>query len=170
MVLSKSNLGPNKTYLDTLKLAKGCYTLELIDEGNDGLDYWAYPGQGTGSFRFKKKGGLYMKTFNPDFGRSIKYSFAIQNIVADINEIKEQLNFEIYPNPGTGKFNLDFTGLKGDYKLEIYNLAGSLIKSEIMKLNGDDSRNLDISGYEKGMYMVRLTNGVSNLVKKLVVN
>lgn len=170
VVLSKSNLAPNKTYLDTLKLAKGCYTLELIDAGNDGLDYWAYPGQGTGSFRFKKKGGLYMKTFNPDFGRSIKYSFAIQNVVADINEINKQLNFEIYPNPGTGKFNLDFTGLKGDYKLEIYNLAGSLIKSEIMKLNGDDSRNLDISGYEKGMYMVRLTNGVSNLVKKLVVN
>jgi outer membrane protease len=170
VVLSRSNLTANKTYYDTLKLTKGCYSLELIDEANDGLDYWAYPGQGTGSFRLKKIGGLIFKTFNPDFGRSIKYAFAIQNIVGEIKDSPNELSFDIYPNPGTGKFNLDFSGLVGNYKIEIYNLTGSLLKSDILNLHEDDSRDIDLSGYEKGMYIIRVTNGTSNMIKKLVVN
>jgi hypothetical protein len=170
VVWSRSGLTANKTYLDTMKLAKGCYTLELIDEGLDGLDYWAYAAQGKGTFRLKKVGGIYLKTFNPDFGHVIRYSFAIQNIVAGTDEVKNETGFEIYPNPGNGKFNLEMIGMEGDYKLEIYNLSGSVILSENLQLKGDDSHDFDISNYEKGMYLLRISNGTTNQIRKLVVN
>ena len=46
VVLSRGGLNNNTTYSDTLNYPAGCYTLEMQDTGEDGLEFWANPGQG----------------------------------------------------------------------------------------------------------------------------
>ena len=54
LILHKSSLAANTYYNDTITFATGCYNVYLFDAGEDGLSFWANPGQGSGFFRIKK--------------------------------------------------------------------------------------------------------------------
>jgi hypothetical protein len=170
VVVNKSAFNAATTYYDTLKLSKGCYTFEFVDDGLDGLDYWAYPEQGKGTLRFRKLTGLTLKTFNPDMGHGIKYSFAIQNVVALVEKENMVKSFEVYPNPGSGKLNLDITGLSGENKIDVFNLTGMLVFSESRIMKDFENINLDLSQLQKGLYLIRISSGNTSLIKKIVIN
>ncbi len=70
-----NNLQNDTIYYDTLNVPDGCYTIELLDSENMGLSYWAYPAQGSGYFRILDEEGSFLKNFQSEFGRSIRYSF-----------------------------------------------------------------------------------------------
>lgn len=54
-----------------------------------------------------------------------------------------------YPNPGNGLFSLDLEeGLTGEMK--VYNALGSLVQE------GPITRNVDLRGFENGVYTIRL--------------
>ncbi len=71
VVVDLDNLENNTIYIDTINYSDGCYTLELIDDEDMGLSYWAYPEQGSGYLRFFDLDSMMIKQFNSDFGRSI---------------------------------------------------------------------------------------------------
>jgi len=52
VIIDLDNLENNTIYRDTIDFTDGCYTLELIDDEDMGLSYWAYPEQGSGYLRF----------------------------------------------------------------------------------------------------------------------
>jgi hypothetical protein len=66
----------NTTYKDTFDLGYGCYQLYIKDSGDDGLAWWAN-NDGTGYARIREVGGGVVKTFEPDFGKSIIHNFTI---------------------------------------------------------------------------------------------
>jgi Concanavalin A-like lectin/glucanases superfamily/Peptide-N-glycosidase F, C terminal len=93
------NVDANKAstrYLDTLTLGSGCYEFYLdavIPSGQYkgeafGLDYWAISSLTSGSLKIKS--GNITKTFNPDFGNFVQFSFMVEEqpeLIADQTEI-----------------------------------------------------------------------------------
>jgi hypothetical protein len=80
------------------------------------------------------------------------------------NEIKTTL----YPNPTTDKAKLQFEGLNSQIDVMVYDNIGRLIQKH--KINkGMDELDIDLSGYAKGIYNIRIVNETINQSKKLVV-
>jgi hypothetical protein len=88
--------------------------------------------------------------------------------VFQVDEIREQLNkdaiFRIYPNPGSGIFNLEIIGEPQEAFLEIYGLMG--VKYLEKRLAGQNKYVLDLSDKHAGVYLLRIViNGESGMLK-----
>lgn len=81
----------------------------------------------------------------------------------------DRINF--YPNPNTGKFNLDFNlKSKGNTEVNIINLEGkSIYKDELPDFSGNYNKEIDISANPKGIYFVKIKQGDHTQLKKLVL-
>ncbi|NUM31107.1 MAG: T9SS type A sorting domain-containing protein [Bacteroidetes bacterium] len=175
VILLRDNLAANKVYRDTLKNMKaGCYTLELIDEGTDGLSFWANSGQGSGYLRFRRATGTnVLKNFGTDFGYRIYYAFIIDSLARG-KQPQEPINTEnemlIVPNPSNGNFTIVTSGLTGQYKLEIFDAIGNLVYHRYINSEKEQDieiKNLNISS---GLYFIKLANSEKKIVRKLIVN
>lgn len=90
---------------------------------------------------------------------------------ADEKQLKvSQLN--VYPNPSSGKFSLDFElADKGKTQLLVTDLQGKEVyKEEFMNDgNGLQTRQLDLSNQAGGFYLLKIKNGDKSLVKKIIL-
>ncbi|OFY85771.1 MAG: hypothetical protein A3F72_21590 [Bacteroidetes bacterium RIFCSPLOWO2_12_FULL_35_15] len=95
--------------------------------------------------------------------------FAIARYNADlstkVNEINSASAIQIYPNPGTGKFQLKINDLKSskDAKLEIYNSIGAIV------LKQQITNEINLSNSPKGIYFVKIIDGSTIFSSKIVV-
>lgn len=90
---------------------------------------------------------------------------------SSLGEVIEANNMQMFPNPNDGKFNLKFTVKgKGNTEINIYNTEGKSVYSEMLPaFTGEYNKAIDLSSKEKGTYFVRVTQGKSTQVKKIVV-
>jgi hypothetical protein len=83
---------------------------------------------------------------------------------------KNIMEFAMYPNPAMGNVNFVILNIPGkNATIEIFDLLGKVI--DIIKLeHGKNLYNVNLAGYQNGIYLVKLNYGNSfQLVKKLVV-
>lgn len=80
-----------------------------------------------------------------------------------IEDVYSQSNFDIFPNPSSGKFEISTHGFIPEL-IGIYNLQGEKIIQSTF--NGK----LDLSDIAKGVYIVKLTAGPNCLTKKIILN
>ena len=69
-----------------------------------------------------------------------------------------ELNFKLFPNPGSEFINLNVTGDMDKFEnstLEIFNISGMKLYSE---KNSTSKNRIDISGFDAGQYYLRLSN------------
>lgn len=103
---------------------------------------------------------------------------AIQEYTVDrqnstfVGDISEQSNFSIYPNPATSILNVDVLNAKSaNLKAEILDLGGRIVK--VLNLNGiakSESKVMDITGLQSGVYLFKLRDGNSVVgVKRFVI-
>ncbi len=95
--------------------------------------------------------------------------FKSQAIITGINPLTRENNslISIFPNPSNGKFQIKSTGAD-IRKLEIYNALGKVIYSN-SKFNRQESNEIDLSGYPKGIYFVKIFDGEKNYTEKIVI-
>ncbi len=74
-----------------------------------------------------------------------------------INTITAGSKAIIYPNPGTGIFNIEFFDKQQNLELEVYNSLGRLIKSE--SVSSRSIYKLDLSKEETGTYYLYIKSG-----------
>ncbi|VAV83344.1 Internalin-like protein (LPXTG motif) Lmo0331 homolog, partial [hydrothermal vent metagenome] len=74
-----------------------------------------------------------------------------------------QLDIKLYPNPTQNTFSVK--GLKEDSQLEIYNLNGVLV----LNLNNYKGKRVDVSSLSASVYFVKISNGNTTRVKRLIV-
>ena len=68
------------------------------------------------------------------------------------NIIVNDFNFELFPNPSLGSFNLNFNDSK-QHNIKVYDSKGKLIK----ELNNQFSKSvLDLNNYSSGSYTIEV--------------
>jgi len=88
--------------------------------------------------------------------------------VLGVNDVKEENNFTIYPNPANGNVTIKATGeFSKQMHLEFYDMMGKLFFSRLM--SGQEEI-INASLYNKGIYFVKIVSGSGSIVKKLVLN
>jgi hypothetical protein len=79
--------------------------------------------------------------------------------------------FGLNPNPAKGLVNLTFSNYDlGNYQINVIDTKGQLVLEELISIGSkSDAKLLSISDLEKGIYLVRISNGASVSTQKLVV-
>ncbi len=180
VVYSKSSLSNNTNTRDTIDLADGCYSFELSDAGNDGLSYWANSAQGNGSmvlFSLNESGNIGdVKSFNPDFGGKLNYSFTIgfelddflecddtskvqweYDAVSTSEQEVEWKTFKVFPNPASNEIALEMLGQEGVFNVEIVNVSGQVVLTKTVSTPGYTFELIDISNLTDGLYVIRMS-------------
>ena len=94
-----------------------------------------------------------------------------QDNINDLGEHQEPLNVNtIYKNsvtffPNPVKSNQIFFNSLSSLKVEIYTLKGQLILDTLLK---DSTKSIDISTLNLGLYIVKMTTNLGEMVKKLI--
>jgi hypothetical protein len=92
------------------------------------------------------------------------------NIQCDVslNNISNNISTKLYPNPNNGKAKLEIVGLDSQADVLVYDMLGRVVLS--YKINqGEKVLDIDLSGYAKGVYTVRVVNDKLNYTEKLIL-
>jgi hypothetical protein len=143
----------------------GCFKLVIEDKGNDGVQWWANPNQGTGFIRLKRANGQIFKTFQPDFGGGFEYSFTT-NWALNTAEKTKMAEWVMYPNPAKDKITIVGQHLNGA-RVSVLNLLGQTCLQETV--DAKESYTLKIQGLTPGVYLVKISKENEISTKKLIV-
>ena len=154
----------NSQYRDTLVFDNGCYSFIINDSDNDGIDFWAN-NDGAGMARFRKIGGSWIKIFEGDFGSSVHHEFQIDNGTTFIEE--EISKWAFYPNPVKNQINIQgFSSGITDFIL--LDSLGKQLKKITFSIDGEFSKNIDLSYLKDGVYMIKIITNTEEIMKKVV--
>ena len=80
-------------------------------------------------------------------------------------------NFEVYPNPSLGSFNISFTSEEvQQLKVNVVNLVGEIIISEnLEQFSGEYTKQIDLTDNAKGIYLVKIETESGVINKKLIL-
>ena len=84
------------------------------------------------------------------------------------DEIKINISTKIYPNPTYGNIKLEVEGLNTEADVLVYDMVGRVVQRHSLN-KGKNDLEIDLSGYAKGVYSVRIVNESVNQTLKLVV-
>jgi hypothetical protein len=83
----------------------------------------------------------------------------------------ESFRVSVYPNPTEGSFLLTITGLQNKpVTITLSDLRGQIISKEETIVDGTLARKMDLSGYSKGVYFLKVQTGERISTEKLVIN
>jgi len=164
-VLSFFGLGANQTYSWDLDLPGGCYTMQVQDFGDDGLDFWFFPANGLGWIRLTED-NLPAVSFDPDFGGDLYFDFIINGTTgAEENLIPQSL--AIHPNPVSDELQISwFTQSSIEGTVQVIDHTGKLITQT--KLISREGFSLNTSDLIAGMYYLRIISEAGEQHRKFV--
>jgi hypothetical protein len=146
---------PVTTYYDSLVLAPGNYTFSMMDEGENGIDFWAMPDDGKGTISFRKNrsaAGTALKTFNPDFGHFVNFDFTVSGVAAVGDTPDHSKLLRVYPNPASDHLTIDLKGFENEkFSYSIVSVTGKRMShGELL------NREINISKLAAGHYTLEL--------------
>jgi len=100
---------------------------------------------------------------------------AVQDAYVDICTgiapvITDGLSLAVMPNPNNGSFQLSFgNSLRNNCRIEIMSTLGqTLYLEDLNSFTGTAVRTIDLSTHGAGMYLVRLSNGESEVITRVI--
>jgi hypothetical protein len=166
-VFSKSGLARSKLYVDTLDVPDGCYSLQLTDAQQYGLSYWAYTEQGNGSFKISSLYGSVLKSFNPDFGVGIFYSFSLGDAFYVKDRGLDNL-ISVFPNPSEKDITVFVDYNIGNANLEIFDFNGKEILKDKVFIGDKFQKKYSTDNLSNGTYFVHIYNDNINITNKFI--
>lgn len=156
VVASHTNMASNTLFRDTLSLPPNCYRLVVVDEGCDGLSWWANAAGGSGYIRVSNLGStatLPMNHyFNADFGCGFTQYFRTDWPTAVNHVSAMDPSLEVFPNPATDQLNIALEGfLNYSGTVSVINAMGSVVMMQKME---SASATFRISDLPSGIYHV----------------
>jgi hypothetical protein len=88
------------------------------------------------------------------------------NNCAGIDNISNNANISVYPNPSTGLINISMPVVNEATTLYITDMIGKEVFKSSLK---DANVSIDLSNLQKGLYMVTITNGQAKQIQKLII-
>ncbi len=90
-----------------------------------------------------------------------------------VDGVEEQggIYFNIAPNPNNGLFDLSFvTNATSDFTISIFSVDGKIVYvEELPKFSGTYNKQIDLSGFGAGMYLIKLENEKQLSVQHIIV-
>ncbi len=94
-------------------------------------------------------------------------------IVLGLPTLDAEINsFEVFPNPTTGKFNLSISlaNEKQNVEIQVLNPIGQVLsQSNFNEVSGKLKKQIDLSGYSKGVYLVKVITANGSMYRKVVI-
>ncbi len=134
----------------------------------DGTDVFA-----TNSSHIYANAGIYVVKLVVTSSAGCTDSIIEQILVgtATIDEVKEsnKLDFNVYPNPSKGLFNIQMNSNALSSKITVMNLLGEVIltKNLVQTSNGNFESQIDLSNYPNGIYLIDMTTENQTVVRKI---
>ncbi len=114
--------------------------------------------------------GNYFLVVSNSFGCSASSDTVFMTWVDAINDLDLVSNLLIYPNPADDEVHISFNNDGNINNLRLYDFTGKLLLDEnISKDNSFIERNIDVSHYAKGTYLIQINGNKGNLNKKLII-
>ena len=109
---------------------------------------------------------VYMVTGTTGSCLSTKPTTVTVSACTGINQVSNATKIAIYPNPSTGLVTVTIPTLNEGTVMYVTDMIGK----EVYKTSvTNNSTNLDLTGLQKGMYMITISNGKSTQVEKIVI-
>lgn len=89
----------------------------------------------------------------------------LSNITSGLN-VDDNL-FKIFPNPSSGKFNIELSGNEQPASIDVYNMAGQ--KVYCTSISGLNVHSIDLSSKPKGAYLIRINQKNLISTKTLII-
>jgi hypothetical protein len=192
-VYSRKGFKSETLYNDTISLSPGsCYTFYFSDEdsssyGNklnkDGLDFGALVGnpnyEGAGTLKIKNAlTGSVLKditgnaagpfgTKGGDFGGKYVMNFMCAFSMATPQVEKVKTDIQVYPNPVSHTFYVDYATASDNATMYLYDLQGKQLQSLLID-NAVGTKAVDVSNLTPGIYTLRFVSGDGTIVRKVV--
>ncbi|HET6991865.1 MAG TPA: T9SS type A sorting domain-containing protein, partial [Bacteroidia bacterium] len=89
-----------------------------------------------------------------------------------VNAASAENSVNVYPNPNDGVFGLNIQMNTGEKVIvEIYNETGQIVKGmEVTDNTSNYKTTINLSEFGRGIYLVRVTSGKEQLVKRVIVD
>lgn len=166
-VIGSNPLSQSNTFVnDDYELGDDCYTLIVRDTGGDGLQWFANPGQGTGSARIKAENGTTLRTFEPDFGGGFEFRFTTDFAVS-VQDLEFITSIEVYPNPASDRVTIEAQDMN-DTNVFMTDLLGRDVPARILNKT-EDSISFDVQFLNSGVYFIVLKKDDIRTTRKLIV-
>lgn len=165
-VAGTNSNGINTSNVDIYLSYNAGISFELVGIGheNSGSSTFQLPiGTSSSICRIKVKGrGNVFYAVNSEL-------FQITNqLAADTNELSQL--YSVYPNPNNGNFTINFNEASGaDYSAKVYDLRGRLISNTMISTSESLTKNIDLNQPQSGIYILKVSNGSKESVKKLII-
>ena len=87
-----------------------------------------------------------------------------------LNTVAFENNISAYPNPANSNINVALNYVQqGATTIELINLNGQVVVSQNAQDMFNTSNTMDVSNLEKGLYILRITNGDATYTRKVSV-
>ncbi|MEM5564426.1 T9SS type A sorting domain-containing protein [Psychroserpens sp. AS72] len=83
-----------------------------------------------------------------------------------VNDFDAISSFSLYPNPTNSILHIELNNNQVDVTYDIYDVLGKLITSEI--LEPGNSSKIDVSNWNNGLYLIKISNGDNTETKRFV--
>ena len=106
-----------------------------------------------------------------EFELNSSIGMKLMGCLVNVPEIKElEASISIYPNPASDRMFIDFGDLRSDnIKIEIIDIVGKKINSDILKDNYSNKFEINLTNYRNGFYLVNITVDGYQITKKILI-
>ena len=119
----------------------------------------------TNDTAFTLIAGTYQVVFTDANGCKDSLSVAVADSTSvGIDEIENDINFSVYPNPSIGDFTIS---LNHAAEIEIINTIGQIVHRE--KVEGKETIKISLR-QDAGIYLIKVKNNNSTITQKLIIN
>jgi len=89
---------------------------------------------------------------------------------SSLHEIESTINFEVFPNPNEGNFEITFDHASSDkVQLEVYTFDGKKV-AEMLLDSRDGKSNINLSQLGKGSYTLKVNSQEGSISKKIFIS
>jgi extracellular elastinolytic metalloproteinase len=75
----------------------------------------------------------------------------------------------IYPNPAASRLYIDFQHeIASETQIELFEISGKVLHSETLKPNSTSNHSIDLTSFEAGIYLIRISNNEYNATQKII--
>ena len=89
---------------------------------------------------------------------------------SNVEETSFNGSLSIYPNPTNGVFTIEMRDVQTDvYTIKVTNVLGQKVFESANSISGLHKENIDLSAFQKGVYLIEIKNSTATVAERIIV-